>query len=195
SSHPSFFFAHSSMILPPLCAVGKGRIAFVVRYATLSTSTPGKGLPSSHSRKAPPAVETYVNRPVAPAALSAATVSPPPATVTIFPAAVSSPRRLPHLDPGGVKKFQLRGAGRPVPDQRLDPGEHGADTLDAARADVQDHLIVTHASHRDHARGRVRRERFGNHGVDRQYELAAFGLRLGHDLARGRQEIALAQRF
>src|SRR5262249_53500435 len=62
----------------------------VVRYPTLSTSTPGKGLPSSHSRKAPPAVETYVNRPVAPAALSAATVSPPPATVTIFPAAVSS---------------------------------------------------------------------------------------------------------
>src|SRR6516162_2474220 len=47
----------------------------------------------------------------------------------------------------------------------------------------------------EHARRRVRRERFGNHGVDRQYEFAAFGLRLGHDLARGRQEIALAQRF
>src|SRR5262249_17341056 len=43
--------------------------------------------------------------------------------------------------------------------------------------------------------GRVRRERLGTHGVDRQYELMAFGLRLGHDLARGRQEISLAQRF
>src|SRR5215471_168255 len=31
---------------------------FVVRYPTLSTSIPGKGLPSSHSRNAPPAVET-----------------------------------------------------------------------------------------------------------------------------------------
>jgi hypothetical protein len=28
------------------------------RYLTLTTSTPGNGLPSSHSRKAPPAVET-----------------------------------------------------------------------------------------------------------------------------------------
>src|SRR5262249_59676521 len=69
----------------------------VVRYPTLSTSTPGKGLPSSHSRKAPPAVETYLNRPVAPAALSAATLSPPPPTLTIFPAAGSSARRFPGL--------------------------------------------------------------------------------------------------
>src|SRR5262245_38382663 len=51
------------------------------------------------------------------------------------------------------------------------------------------------AVHRNHARRRVRRERFGNYGVDRQYELTAFGLRFGHDLACGRQEIALAQRF
>src|SRR5262249_34574542 len=62
-------------------------------------------------------------------------------------------------------------------------------------ADVQNHLIAAHAVHRDHARRRVGRERFGNHGVHRQYQLAAFGLRLGHDLARGRQEIALAQPF
>src|SRR5215831_17702755 len=50
--------------------------------------------------------------------------------------------------------------------------------LDAARADVQNHLIAAHAVHRDHARGRVGGEGLGNHGVDRQYELAAFGLRL-----------------
>src|SRR5262245_2965581 len=99
------------------------------------------------------------------------------------------------FDRADVERFEFEGAERPVPDQRLDPSEHGADMLDAARADVQDHLIAAHAVHRDHARRRVGRERFGNHCVDRQYQLAAFGLRLGHDLARGRQEIALAQRF
>ena len=67
--------------------------------------------------------------------------------------------------------------------------------LDAARADVQNHLIAAHAVHRGHTRGHVGGEGLGNHGVDRQYELAAFGLRLGHDLACGRQEIALAQRL
>ena len=46
---------------------------------------------------------------------------------------------------------------------------------------------------RDHARRRVRRELLGHHGIDRQHDLAAFGLRLGHDLARGRQELVLAQ--
>src|SRR5450631_66712 len=61
-----------------------------IRHFCRNTSTPGKGLPSSHSRKAPPAVETYVNRSTTPATLSAATVSPPPATVTSLPAAVSS---------------------------------------------------------------------------------------------------------
>ena len=67
--------------------------------------------------------------------------------------------------------------------------------LDAARTDIQDHLVGGHAVDRDHARGRVRRELLGHHGVDRQHDLAAIGLRLGHDLARGRQEIVLAQGF
>src|SRR5713226_4787433 len=61
-------------------------------------------------------------------------------------------RRFGDLDRADVERFELEGAERPVPDQRLDPGEHGADTLDAARADVQDHLIATHDVHRDHAR-------------------------------------------
>src|SRR5205807_5753898 len=42
-----------------------------------NTATPGSSHPSSHSRKAPPAVETYVNLSATPAMLSAATVSPP----------------------------------------------------------------------------------------------------------------------
>jgi hypothetical protein len=36
--------------------------------------------------------------------------------------------------------------------------------LDAARADVQNHLIAAHAVHRDHPRGRVGGEGLGNHG-------------------------------
>src|SRR5580658_9347272 len=55
-----------------------------------STATPGNVLPSNDSRNAPPAVETWVNRSVTEATLSAATVSPPPAKLTSLPAAVSS---------------------------------------------------------------------------------------------------------
>src|ERR1700722_19955142 len=57
---------------------------------TNSTSTPGSVLPSSDSRNAPPAVETWLSRPVTPATLSSATVSPPPAKLTSFLASVSS---------------------------------------------------------------------------------------------------------
>src|SRR5580700_4489071 len=42
---------------------------------TNSTFTPGRVLPSSDSRNAPPAVETWLRRPMTPATLSAATVS------------------------------------------------------------------------------------------------------------------------
>src|SRR5262245_18224813 len=102
-------------------------------------------------------------------------------------------RRFGDLNRADVERLRLEGAERPVPDQRLDPREHVADMLDAARTDVQNHLIAAHAVHRDHVRGRVGGEGLGNHGIDRQYELAAFGLR--HDFARSRQQIALAQRF
>ena len=57
---------------------------------TNSTSTPGRVLPSSDSKNAPPAVETWLRRPMTPATLSAATVSPPPAKLTSFFASVSS---------------------------------------------------------------------------------------------------------
>src|SRR5262249_2707558 len=63
------------------------------------------------------------------------------------------------LDRADVERLELEGAERPVPHQRLDPGEHGADMLDAARAELQHHLPAAHAIHRDRARGRVRRER------------------------------------
>src|SRR3546814_1262480 len=52
--------------------------------------TPGSSLPSIHSRKAPPAVETKVKSSATPAWLSAATVSPPPATETSDPSLVSA---------------------------------------------------------------------------------------------------------
>src|SRR3546814_3022728 len=47
-------------------------------------------LPSIHSRKAPPAVETKLKSPATPAWLSAATVSPPPATEVSPPSLVSA---------------------------------------------------------------------------------------------------------
>src|SRR5688500_3380636 len=55
-----------------------------------SAATPGSVLPSIHSRKAPPAVETKVKSAATPAWLSAATVSPPPATDTRLPSWVSA---------------------------------------------------------------------------------------------------------
>src|SRR5690606_37987402 len=56
----------------------------------ISAATPGSSLPSIHSRKAPPAVETNEKSAATPAWLSAATVSPPPATETSEPSAVSA---------------------------------------------------------------------------------------------------------
>jgi len=50
------------------------------------------------------------------------------------------------LDRADVERFELEGAEWPVPDQRLDSGEHGADMLDAARPDVQNHLVATQAT-------------------------------------------------
>jgi hypothetical protein len=49
-----------------------------------------KRRPSIHSRNAPPAVETKVKSSATPAWLSAATVSPPPATETRLPSCVSA---------------------------------------------------------------------------------------------------------
>src|SRR5215469_9989158 len=59
-------------------------------YGFNNTFTPGSVLPSSDSRNAPPPVQTCVMRSLTAARLSAATVSPPPAKLTSFPAAVSS---------------------------------------------------------------------------------------------------------
>src|SRR4029079_8241936 len=55
-----------------------------------NAATPGSVRPSIHSRNAPPAVETKLNSPATPAWLSAATVSPPPATETSEPSLVSA---------------------------------------------------------------------------------------------------------
>ena len=69
------------------CNFSKCAIFYSALYLFLDvkTATPGKVLPSSHSRKAPPAVEIYVNLSADPLPLSAETVSPPPATDNIFP--------------------------------------------------------------------------------------------------------------
>src|SRR4029079_7451053 len=64
------------------------RIQAPSHHFCLNTATPGKTLPSIHSRKAPPAVDTYVNCSATPAAFKAATVSPPPATEPSLPVLV-----------------------------------------------------------------------------------------------------------
>src|SRR3546814_7226823 len=58
-------------------------------HACSTALTPGSSLPSIHSRKAPPAVETKVKSSATPAWLTAATVSPPPATETTAPSLVA----------------------------------------------------------------------------------------------------------
>jgi hypothetical protein len=55
----------------------------------LKISMPGRTFPSSHSKKAPPAVLINVKSSAADACFKAATVSPPPATETICPAFVN----------------------------------------------------------------------------------------------------------
>src|SRR5262249_56861558 len=60
-------------------------------------------------------------------------------------------RRFRDLDRADVERLEFERAERPIPDQRLHPGEHGADMLDAARPDVEDHLLVCDAVHCHHA--------------------------------------------
>ena len=84
-----------------------------------SAAMPGRVRPSSHSRKAPPAVETYVNWSVTPAALSAATVSPPPATEVSLPALVRAAACARQRERALAERRDLEGAERAVPQQRL----------------------------------------------------------------------------
>src|SRR3546814_16679355 len=80
------------------------------KFYAFSASTPGNALPSIHSRKAPPAVETKVKSPATPAWLSAATVSPPPATEVSEPSRVSAAAVLASatvaVSKGGVSNAQ-----------------------------------------------------------------------------------------
>ncbi len=55
------------------------------RYLLLSASTPGNFLPSRNSSEAPPPVEIWVILSATPAALTAATLSPPPTMETAAP--------------------------------------------------------------------------------------------------------------
>src|SRR3546814_11295041 len=80
------------------------------KFYAFSASTPGNALPSIHSRKAPPAVETKVKSPATPAWLSAATVSPPPANEVSEPSRVSAAAVLASatvaVSKGGVSQAQ-----------------------------------------------------------------------------------------
>jgi hypothetical protein len=102
-------------------------------------ATPGSVRPSIHSRKAPPAVETKLKSSATPAWLSAATVSPPPATETSCPPCQRRRGR-------ASARWRHRTAGsRTRPAARSRPGsaglEHIGQGLDRRRADVEDHLV------------------------------------------------------
>ena len=103
--------------------------------------------------------------------------------------------RFGHFDRAVVERLDLEGAERAVPDQRLGAGQHRDDLLDAARPDVEDHVVCADVVHRDDARRRVGRELLRHDHVDRQHDFAIERLCLGEDVARGRDEIVLAQRF
>src|SRR5262249_10212140 len=66
------------------------RLIHQIGHQPSSAATPGSSLPSIHSRKAPPAVETKVRSSATPATLTAATGWPPPATETSPPDLVSA---------------------------------------------------------------------------------------------------------
>ena len=149
-----------------------------------NTSTPGSVLPSSDSRKAPPAVDTWVNRPVTPSdverrhGVAAAGKADKPAGLRQFR------DRFGHFDRAVIERLELEGAERTVPDQRLGAGQHRDDMLDAARADVEDHVVGADLVHRDDARGGVRGEFLRDDDVDRQHDFAVQRFGLGQNVAR-----------
>ena len=61
----------------------------LLHLCCLNTATPGSSFPSSHARKAPPAVETWVKWGSVPVGARAATVSPPPTIEVSFLSCVS----------------------------------------------------------------------------------------------------------
>src|SRR3974377_2463516 len=72
------------------------------------------------------------------------------------------------LDRAGIEWLDLEGAERPVPPQRLGAREHRADMLDAAPADIEDHLLVAHAFNADLVRRRASFQLGCNNGIDRK---------------------------
>ena len=139
-----------------------------------SAATPGSVRPSIHSRNAPPAVETKVKSCATPAWLSAATVSPPPATETRLPSLVSAAAVLRQRHRRRVERRRFERAERPVPDQRPASLQRVGERLDRRRADVEDHLVrgdlvdIAGAQAR-----RVGREFFRHDHVVRQMDRAA----------------------
>ena len=76
-----------------------------------------------------------------PAWLSAATVSPPPATETRLPSWVSAAAVFAQRNRRSVERRGLERAERTVPDQRAAGLEHVGQRFDRGRADVEDHLV------------------------------------------------------
>ncbi len=105
-------------------------------------------------------------------------MSPPPATETSLPACGQFRGRFRDFDGAVVERFHLEGAERAVPDQRLDARQHRDDVLDAARADIEDHVVGADLVDVDDARGRVGLEFLRHHDIDRQHDLALAALAL-----------------
>src|ERR1700730_13707 len=77
---------------------------------TNSTSTPGRVLPSSDSKKAPPPVETWLHRPTAPRHIERRHgVAAPGKTDKLFRFGEFR-HGFRHLDGSGVERFHLEGA-------------------------------------------------------------------------------------
>ena len=118
------------------------RLVHCILLCCSSAATPGSVRPSIHSRNAPPAVETKVKSPATPAWLSAATVSPPPATETRLPSLVSAAAVLRQAQPSPCRTARVSNApSGPFQTKSAAGLEHVGERLDRGRADVEDHLV------------------------------------------------------
>ena len=132
----------------------------------------------------------------APARLSAATVSPPPATETSLPACgqLAPPPPRPRWCRCRRARARMRRTGRSTPPSSPAPARRSTCST-RARADVEDHVVGRRPRRSPRCATALRLELLGDDGVDRQHDSQSLGLRACQDLARRVGEVVLAQRF
>ena len=132
---------------------------------------------------------------MAPAALRAATVSPPPATDKQFPGLRIFSRCLRNFDSSLVEWLDLERSDRTIPEQGLGTTERGNHVLDTAGSEIEDHVLFCDIVRLNNARCRMRSELFRYHGIDGKQDLTAARVGRAENLARRPGKIGLAERL